>query len=125
MQLQKILYYLQFDYYEKNSEILIEDEFEAWQFGPVISEVYDMFCVNGGNPITFVYPEVDEKIISNQDRKYIDKKVRRLRNKNPWDMVEETHRKGSAWDITYDNGRGIKRIIHKDLIFEKGLLLTA
>lgn len=122
LQLQKILYYLQFGYYKNKCDILIKDDFEAWQFGPVISDVYDMFCTNGGEPISFMLPEANSEKIEYNDEKYIDKRVRKLRNMNPWDMVEETHKEGTAWYITYDNGRGYKRIIEKSLIFEKGLL---
>ena len=42
LQLQKILYYIQKDYLSRN-ELAFDDLFEAWQFGPVIRQVYYYF----------------------------------------------------------------------------------
>ena len=48
LQLQKILYYLQVYFIQHEGIPLFEDEIEAWQFGPVIPEVYYEYCGFGG-----------------------------------------------------------------------------
>ena len=43
MKLQKLLYYCQGFYYAKNEELLFEDKIYAWQYGPVVPDVYHNF----------------------------------------------------------------------------------
>ena len=43
LQLQKILYYAQKEFLRVSSA-LFDDEFEAWQFGPVIPSAYYQYC---------------------------------------------------------------------------------
>ena len=46
--------------------------------------------------------------------------LRKKRILNPWDMVEETHKKDGAWDATYINGNGNHGIISVGLIKKLG-----
>lgn len=40
LKLQKIMFFTYVDYYRKyNEELLFEDQFEAWVYGPVIPEL--------------------------------------------------------------------------------------
>ena len=54
LQLQKILYYIQKTFLDCGDIAFFED-FEAWQFGPVVREVYNFYCGFGGMPITMKY----------------------------------------------------------------------
>lgn len=114
LQLQKILYYLQKTFLKNNNE-LFEDDFVAWQFGPVVEEVYYEYCSFGSMPIRRVYIvniDINPRIIN----PIIEKK----RSLDPWEMVAETHKKNGAWYMTYLGGKGNGRIIDKSLIAEKG-----
>lgn len=111
LQLQKILYYIQKDYLSRG-ELAFEDQFEAWQFGPVIRAVYYYFCGNGAMPIISRY---DTKI-DKSDRCYIDPIVEKKRTLNPWDLVEDTHKPSGAWYKVFNNGQGNKQIIRNNLI---------
>lgn len=115
LQLQKILYFAQREYLQFGSE-LFEDEIEAWQFGPVVPEVYWKFSVFGASPIRFEY----EDKIDSDDSNIIDYIAMKKRDLNPWDLVEETHEPGMAWDTVYKKGRGIYDIIPKDMIRDIG-----
>lgn len=116
LQLQKILYFLQRDYLQKDSVVLFSDNIQAWQFGPVVSEVYYQYCGFGSMGITMKYEsEVDEA-----DKARIDLIVEEKRDKDPWDLVEETHAIGKAWATVYQNGRGNHSIIPPDMIRVKG-----
>lgn len=44
LQLQKILYYIQKTFLKNGTEAF-EDEMEAWQFGPVVPNVYYQYCL--------------------------------------------------------------------------------
>lgn len=116
LQLQKILYYLQKTALQsKSGKVLFNDEFVAWQFGPVIEEVYYNYCGFGAMPIRRIYQEN----IDGQIRLLIDPIIERKRVLDPWEMVAETHKPGGAWYITY-NEQGNGGIISKDLIKQRG-----
>lgn len=118
LQLQKILYYIQYEFLKCNQEAFPE-EFEAWQFGPVIPSVYSQYCAFGGRCISMRY-KIGLDGYSAQERNLIDRTVRINRAKNPWDLVKETHRKGRAWSIIYSKYGNSGEIIPKDLIKRLG-----
>lgn len=111
LQLQKILYYLQREYLKKNGK-LFPDVIEAWQWGPVIPNVYNVYCVYGSMKID----EVHNVFLDENVRRIIDPIITQKRNINPWLLVDETHKKNGAWDRVYRNGAGNKTIIPCELI---------
>lgn len=115
LQLQKILYYIQKDFLQNGYEAF-EDEIEAWQFGPVVPDVYYHYCGFGSLPILMNY-HVD---IASSDVSKIDPIVEQKRLLNPWDMVADIHTEGKAWSQIYDNGVGDHHIIPKKLIRLRG-----
>ena len=54
LQLQKILYYVQKDFLQRDL-VAFSDDIEAWQFGPVVPVVYYKFCGFGAMPITSTF----------------------------------------------------------------------
>ena len=114
LQLQKILYYIQRDYLRSGS-IAFQDSIEAWRFGPVVPKVYYYFCGAGSMPLIPLV-EFEGSTISDYDKMRIDRIVEEKRKLSAWSMVYETHREGGAWDITYQNGKGYRRVIDINLI---------
>lgn len=117
LQLQKILYYIQKEFLERNIEF-IDDPIEAWQFGPVCPEAYYYFCGFGSMPINVVYDNVIH--ILNDLKRTVDHIIEDKRTKNPWDLVEDTHHPGGAWDMVYRNGLGNHDIIPNEMILSRG-----
>lgn len=115
LQLQKILYYIQKTFLKNGTEAF-EDEMEAWQFGPVVPNVYYQYCGFGAMEIRMRY----ETNIVELFMKIIDPIVDKKRKLDPWDMVEDTHQEGKAWAEIYRNGLGNHHIIPKELIKRKG-----
>ena len=68
LQLQKILYYIQKAFLDKDS-LAFSDDIEAWQFGPVVPNVYDHYCGYGAMPISFSSIEYE---VGSQDKQLID-----------------------------------------------------
>lgn len=114
LQLQKILFYIQEYYLKKEKRAIFADEIYAWQFGPVVPEVYYEFCGYGAMPI---YNEYNVEI-DNEDRRIIDNIIETKRAMKPWQLVEETHKKNGAWDRVYNQGRGNKQLIPIEYIEE-------
>lgn len=101
VKLQKILYFLYLEYWKENNEKLFDDEFEAWVYGPVLRSVYNHLKYIGLN--FSEYEEFDQikdeytitKIVPLNDKKifnFIDNKVKKYKNKNTFDLVEEAHK---------------------------------
>ena len=115
LQLQKILYNLQKKLL-KNEFVLVNDNFQAWAYGPVVPKVYFEFCSYGSM-------RIDEKYnvkIENQIKCIIDPIIESLRKESPWELVQKTHFEGGAWDTVYKNGRGNRDIISLELIRDLG-----
>ena len=115
LQLQKILYYIQREFLQQG-EIAFPEEIEAWQFGPVVPEVYRQYCGFGALPIRMRYMvriELD-------DIRMINPIIEKKRISNPCDMVSDTHSSGKAWDLIYRDGAGDHQVIQKELIKSKG-----
>ena len=115
LQLQKILYYIQREFLQQGTRAFPE-EIEAWQFGPVVPEVYRQYCGFGALPIRMRYAVNMES----DDARIINPIIERKRMLNPWDMVSDTHSTGKAWDLTYRGGQGDHQIIPQELIKSRG-----
>lgn len=115
LQLQKILYYIQREFLQQGV-IAFSENIEAWQFGPVVPEVYKQYCGFGALPIRMRYV-ID---IQADDKKIINPIIEKKRILNPWDMVSDTHSSGKAWDLIYKDGLGDHQVIPQELIRKKG-----
>ena len=116
LQLQKILYYIQKDYLSRG-DIAFSDDIEAWQFGPVVPNVYYYFCGFGARPISIPYDDVS---FSGEEVCNVNRIVEEKRILDPWDMVEETHKPNGAWAQIYQEGRGNHKVIPIELIRTAG-----
>lgn len=115
IQLQKILYFIQEQYLRQRSKPLFPEKIEAWQFGPVVPEVYYCFCGFGSMPIIERY---SDSSIEPTDNTIVNSVTEDLRELDPWDLVEKTHKPGGAWDRVYNGGKGKGREIPLSFIRE-------
>lgn len=120
LQLQKMLYYIQYEFLTNYGKPLFDDDFEAWKFGPVIPVVYYEYSHMGAFRIGADYKDYD-KILSEMSKDEIDMLndiIVDKRDMNVWSMVDNTHKKGKAWDLIFKDGEGFGDVISKDLIYE-------
>lgn len=112
LQLQKILYCIQECFLREKGHEAFSEPIEAWQFGPVVPEVYDEYRIYGGRTIVWM-PDAHDNVAwkDEKDKKLIDNIVEEKRKLDPWDMVQETHKEGGAWAKIYDDGRGAYKVI--------------
>lgn len=102
LQLQKILYFIQLNFLRLLENYAFSDDIYAWRHGPVIPQVYDAFCVYGATKICRVY-NIDNNIFTGDfEHEIVDKVIEMCRDKEPWKLVEQTHRVDGPWYKVYD-----------------------
>lgn len=89
LKLQKLLYYCQGFSFAWDNKKLFNDDFEAWQYGPVNRDIYDYFKVYGQLSI----PSSEGKnIIGDPDEiETIEAVWNNLKSYSPFELVENTH----------------------------------
>ncbi len=104
MKINEMLYFAQGHYLNMYGETLFDDEIEAWEHGPVIPSVHDLYRVFGDRPInaydgsilTDITTEAEE-VLFGVARKYGKYTLSALQNMtrivgSPWDQVYEENR---------------------------------
>ena len=118
LQLQKILYFLQFFYCRANKggALLFPEPFYAWPYGPVIPDVYEEFSEFGGRAIEKSFTV--ELCCDQHVKDFLDEGIDTLREKSPWYLVRISHAQGLPWSLIYRDGDGYKDIIPNSLIIK-------
>lgn len=114
IQLQRILFLLQKAFIKERGEVLFDDDFAAWKYGPVVESVYRKFSINGGDRI---YRRVDIAYIPLSIQKIINPVIEKTATMYPWDITGMCREKNGAWYVTYNDGENFGDIINKELIF--------
>lgn len=114
LQLQRILYFVQKDFLKRGSPAF-SDDIEAWEFGPVVPNVYFDFCGFGATSISISKGAVPNLT---SDKNIIDNIIEAKRSLTPWEAAKETHKATGTWSKVYNNGKGNQCIIPVDLIKE-------
>ena len=99
LQLQKILYLVQIAFYQKLDRPAFFDDIEAWNFGPVVQNVYYKWCGVGAMPID-IAPKMT--LPSKLERAIIDPIVEKARAMKPWDLAEVVLRENGPWAKAYN-----------------------
>lgn len=119
LKLQKLLFFIQSDYYAAKGRWLFDEDFQAWQYGPVVPAVYRRYSAWAGMSIGSVSParsEAEDFRIEADDRRVINRSIDSRIEKSGWQLVAETHRDGSPWSLAYRGGSGIRSVIPKEFI---------
>jgi uncharacterized phage-associated protein len=115
MKLQKLVYFAHGWNLAVRDQPLINEDIQAWQFGPVIPSLYREFKQFGNSPITEEATdwEIDWPMIKTTTPKINDMETRELLDK-VWEVYKKytavqlsnlTHLKGSPWEVTWgENG---------------------
>lgn len=114
LQLQRLLYFVQKDFLKRGSPAF-SDYIEAWEFGPVVPNVYFYFCGFGATPISISRDSVPNLT---SDKNIIDNIVEAKRDLDSWVTAKETNKITGAWSKVFNDGKGRQHIIPVDLIKE-------
>lgn len=100
LKLQKLLYYLQGYYLALFHKPLFEDKIEAWDYGPVVPNVYDIFKGFHGESIITDNLKFDISELTEEDRNYINKIFSIYNDYSASSLVYMTHNE-SPWKDVY------------------------
>lgn len=70
LKLQKVLYFAQAYYLAKLGRPIFSEKLEAWEYGPVVPEVYRKLKRNGSKPIIL---EEDKSTLAEEDKEILKK----------------------------------------------------
>jgi uncharacterized phage-associated protein len=103
MKLQKIVFFAHGYHLAKYGEPLIQEDFEAWQFGPVVPDIYNEYKMFGRDPIRLDKKALDEQLatLSPEARHSIDFSWNATKNLSAATLSTWTHKKGSPWEMVY------------------------
>lgn len=127
LKLQKILYYVSATYFKKTGELLFNESFEKWQYGPVVTSVYHNFKSFGINHIAntvstievdtdsfFGFKKVDFSTdIFKENTAFHDiaeDVINRLVRISAFDLVEKTHQEEAWYKFEAPIMRGVKEL---------------
>jgi uncharacterized phage-associated protein len=108
MKLQKMVYFAQGYHLAKYNEPLINENFQAWMFGPVVPEIYQDFKLYGSKLITdtasFMPSESDKKqyLLNNEAVDSINYTWDVLKDFSAMALSNWTHQPNTPWSKVYD-----------------------
>lgn len=118
LQMQKILYLAHMFYMGRNGgEPLINEEFQAWDYGPVLPTLYHKISFLGRNPVHDVFYGV-RLMQEGKEAQILHEAAQNLSKARPGALVNYTHKPLGAWDRNYVQGAR-NRIIPNDQILEE------
>lgn len=109
LSLNKLVYFAQVESLKmRNGTPLFEDAIEAWAYGPVEPAVYHAFKSFGRSPVSlpdgYVEPTGD---VADAASAVVDAVMQKYGSLSAFDLVNLTHRPGSAWSNTYVEGKDV------------------
>lgn len=128
LKLQKLLYFFYTDYIRKHKVKPFSEDFLAWDYGPVVREVYDAYKSYGRSnihskedDITLIMKERDFKLsvysrfkktsIHGNVLETLEETLNEYGDKSATELVNLTHQKDSPWDKVFKGGSGRNSVI--------------
>jgi uncharacterized phage-associated protein len=106
--LQKILYLADMNFVGKGAGRLVDEDFEAWDYGPVAPSLYRDCKAFGSKPIPDIFWGAGN-IAGSPEAAMLEAAWKALGHQQPGKLIEQTHWSGGAWAKRYAPGaKGIK-----------------
>ncbi len=99
LSLQKILYLAHMVHLGRYNSPLVQGQFEAWDYGPVHSKLYQKVKAFGAKPIPQVFWSKDE--LDESAREVLQDACHNLLHLSPGELVRNTHWGDGAWAKYY------------------------
>jgi uncharacterized phage-associated protein len=106
LQLQKILYFVWGEYYARFNNDLFVEKFSAWEYGPVIPEIYHSFKNNSNQRIRDRLHKIDYRtgkkiVLASQlecdARDFLENCIKKYAKVQAGTLVDWSHNKNGPW----------------------------
>lgn len=103
LKLQKILYFVQAEFLVTKNVPCFKERIEAWNFGPVVPDVYHYYKGYGAGNIPVLRTFANRTLISESDQELINGIVDECAQYSASELVDITHRQ-TPWKSAYKAG---------------------
>lgn len=123
MKLQKLIYILYKEYLKRTGLKLFTENFEVWQYGPVLPNVYSEFKSYRANPIKSYALNADASITKvnivqgTHFEEIFDRVWNLYKRFSGIALSDFTHREGGAWDKAKNNNNYV--LNDRDIFMEE------
>ncbi|MCI9889078.1 DUF4065 domain-containing protein [Micrococcales bacterium 31B] len=113
MKLQKMLYFVASEYAKVTGRTLLNEPFQQWDYGPVLSSVYNEFKPYGAMRIKTYAKDSQGKALSISEdfdaelRQCLDRVWAVTKDRDAVTLSRITHEKGSAWYKSYQKDQRV------------------
>lgn len=104
--LQKMLYILEVKSLIHSGKSLIDENFEAWEYGPFLRSVYDKYSYMAACEIN-VRQKTDRELPSDQ-RNAIINNIDDMAGMNLWELAQISMEADTPWAKVYEKGSQVK-----------------
>jgi uncharacterized phage-associated protein len=105
MKLNKLLFFAQAAYLQKYGRPLFADPIQAWQYGPVVKDVYHTFKHYGRNVIDATARDYDYHMFSPEELDTLtDVYLTYAEDYTASALMKKTHKPGTPWSKAYKSG---------------------
>jgi uncharacterized phage-associated protein len=125
LKMQKLLYYAHAWYLVNfNGKPLFDDIIEAWNLGPVVPNIYQLFKRSASKPIAYKNNNNEEKVFTSNQIAYLKEFYLKYIGFSAHELVNMSHNE-KPWKDTYEEG--VNNIISNSLMrsYYSGLLKKA
>ena len=123
MKLQKLIYILYKEYLKRTGLKLFTENFEVWQYGPVLPNVYSEFKSYRANPIKSYALNADTSVTKvnivqgTHFEEIFDRVWNLYKRFSGMALSNFTHREGGAWDKAKNNNNYV--LNDRDIFMEE------
>ncbi|WP_034246620.1 Panacea domain-containing protein, partial [Lachnospira multipara] len=107
MRINKLLYFSQAWHMVRHNTPLFDEDFEAWDYGPVVPCIYQKYKDNGKNNICTISKDYSSDIFTDDEMDTLLDVAKYYKQFSTPNLVEKTHMKGTPWDLAYQKGKNI------------------
>ena len=97
LKLQKLLYFAQGEFFKNQKARLINEDFYAWELGPVIPRVYSLYAMFSS---TSIPKQTESESFTEEVLNQIEETLMKYARISTWDLVEISHNQ-DPWKYTH------------------------
>ena len=117
LQLQKMIYMADMNFVGQGKGRLVNEDFEAWDYGPVLPSLYHKCKAFGAKSVPKIFWGATN-ISGTPEGLMLDTAWENLKSSTPGQLVETTHSQVGAWVLRYVPGARQIKITTQDMMAE-------